>query len=128
MKADGEKGGGETGRTEAGCGALNLFLTSPSPRPLVPRHPFNCPLAAGGSDLLSCTLTRMMSLPLPRPASLALAALLLFTVHAQAQRNDTRAPAAATRTDARPLKLIPHRVSLSGGRSFSLNLPEGFAV
>ena len=26
------------------------------------------------------------------------------------------------------MKLIPRRVSLSGGRSFSLNLPEGFDV
>ena len=26
------------------------------------------------------------------------------------------------------LRLTPHRVSLSGGRSFNLNLPEGFAI
>src|SRR5256714_843266 len=73
----------------------------------------------------------MMSLPLPRPSALALAALLLLTVHAQAQRNDMRARAVepqAGAQGARPLKLTPHRVSLSGGRSFSLNLPEGFAV
>lgn len=29
---------------------------------------------------------------------------------------------------ALPLKLIPHRISLANGRSFDLNLPEGFAI
>ena len=73
----------------------------------------------------------MMSLPLPRPSALALAMLMLLTVHAHAQRSDTGAAAVAPQAGAqgaRLLKLIPHRVSLSGGRSFSLNLPEGFAV
>jgi len=72
-----------------------------------------------------------MSLPLPRPAALALAALMLLSVQAHAQRSDTRAPAAAPQAGAQgehPPRLIPHRVLLSGGRSFSLNLPEGFAV
>jgi glucose/arabinose dehydrogenase len=29
---------------------------------------------------------------------------------------------------ARALKLLPHRISLQGGRSFALNLPEGFEI
>lgn len=31
-------------------------------------------------------------------------------------------------TTARTLKLVPHRISLANGRSFELNLPEGFAI
>jgi glucose/arabinose dehydrogenase len=30
--------------------------------------------------------------------------------------------------EGRGLKLVPHRVALSGGRTFELNLPEGFAI
>jgi hypothetical protein len=29
---------------------------------------------------------------------------------------------------ARGLKLVPHRISLANGKSFDLNLPEGFAI
>ncbi len=50
----------------------------------------------------------------PGPASIALAALLLLSLQVQAA--------------ARALTLKPNRVTLSGGRSFELNLPEGFAV
>jgi glucose/arabinose dehydrogenase len=35
-------------------------------------------------------------------------------------------PSAQTR--ARGLKLVPHRISLANGKSFDLNLPEGFAI
>ena len=31
-------------------------------------------------------------------------------------------------TTAMTLKLLPHRISLANGRSFDLNLPEGFAI
>src|SRR5947199_9790636 len=58
----------------------------------------------------------MIRLPLPRAAAFAFAALLLFSAGVGARQS------------VRPLKLTPRRVSLSGGRSFSLNLPEGFAV
>jgi len=33
-----------------------------------------------------------------------------------------------TATTALTLKLVPHRISLANGRSFDLNLPEGFAI
>ena len=58
----------------------------------------------------------MTRLPLPRPAAVAVAARLLFSA------------SVAARQSVRTLRLIPHRVSLSGGRSFSLNLPEGFEI
>lgn len=58
-------------------------------------------------------------------APLACVALLLVpTVHAQAQRRRERAAPRAERAPA----LKPHRVSLADGRSFNLNLPEGFRV
>jgi len=54
---------------------------------------------------------------------------MLLSVHAHAQRSDAldAVPHAGAQAE-RALKLTPRRVSLSGGRSFSLNLPEGFAV
>jgi glucose/arabinose dehydrogenase len=59
----------------------------------------------------------MIRLPLPRTAAFVCAALLLFS-----------ASAAARQQGARTLKLTPHRITLASGRSFSLNLPEGFEV
>jgi glucose/arabinose dehydrogenase len=58
---------------------------------------------------------------------LAFAALLLFNAAAAtAQRRvPTRRP---SRPNADALRLVPNRVSLSGGKSFDLNLPEGFAI
>ena len=53
----------------------------------------------------------------------AFAALLLFNSQAYAQR---RAP--ARRAPTRDARLVPNRVKLSNGKSFDLNLPEGFAV
>src|ERR1051326_5583815 len=58
----------------------------------------------------------MIRLPLPRTAAFVCAALLLFSA------------SAAARQGTRPLKLTPHRITLASGRSFSLNLPEGFEV
>jgi glucose/arabinose dehydrogenase len=37
-------------------------------------------------------------------------------------------PVKADTITARPTKLVPHRISLANGRSFDLNLPEGFAI
>jgi glucose/arabinose dehydrogenase len=55
-----------------------------------------------------------------RTASLAFAALLIFTANVAAQRVGNRAE--------RSRRLKPQRVSLSGGKSFTLNLPEGFGL
>ncbi|MDT5296503.1 MAG: hypothetical protein QOJ76_3383 [Acidobacteriota bacterium] len=84
-----------------------------------------------------------------RAAFLAVAALLLLNLHAVAQRRGKTARGGAPNNGrasnsdgamsnggvmnnevagARPLKLTPHRVALSGGRSFNLNLPEGYGV
>jgi glucose/arabinose dehydrogenase len=38
------------------------------------------------------------------------------------------AATAGAQTRTRSLKLTPHRISLSGGKSFQLNLPENFAI
>jgi glucose/arabinose dehydrogenase len=57
---------------------------------------------------------------------LAFAALLLSASNITAQRNATTRRAAPSNTGA--LRLVPNRVSLSNGKSFLLNLPEGFAV
>jgi len=59
----------------------------------------------------------MIRLSLPRTAVFVCAALLLFS-----------ASVAARQKGSRPLKLTPHRVTLSNGRSFSLSLPEGFEI
>jgi glucose/arabinose dehydrogenase len=58
------------------------------------------------------------------------AALLLLNLQADAQRGKSHAHGVARnegRELARPLKLMPQRVTLSGGRSFSLSVPEGYA-
>lgn len=52
-------------------------------------------------------------MPRHRRARLLFAALLLLTGSAAAQR---------------PARLLPQRVSLDGGRTFTLNLPEGFRI
>jgi glucose/arabinose dehydrogenase len=57
---------------------------------------------------------------------LAFAALLLFTADVTAQRHTT--PRRATESNAGALRLVANRVSLSGGKPFVLNLPEGFAL
>ena len=58
-------------------------------------------------------------------AALACAALLLVaSAHAQAQRRRERV---APRAEPAPV-LKPQRVSLADGRTFSLNLPEGFRL
>jgi glucose/arabinose dehydrogenase len=56
----------------------------------------------------------------------AFAALLLSASNITAQRNATQRLAAPPNTGA--LRLVPNRISLSGGKSFVLNLPEGFAI
>ncbi len=64
-------------------------------------------------------------MPRPLRASLACAALLLaFTTHAQAQRRPARDAPSAGRAPA----LAPRRVTLADGRTFILNLPEGFGL
>ena len=70
-------------------------------------------------------------MPHRRRMPLAFAALLLLTANVTAQRHTT--PRRATESnagarDAGALRLVPNRVSLSGGNSFVLNLPEGFAL
>jgi glucose/arabinose dehydrogenase len=55
-----------------------------------------------------------------RTASLAFAALLIFTANVAAQRLDNRAE--------RSTRLKPQHVALPGGKSFTLNLPEGFDI
>lgn len=58
-------------------------------------------------------------------ASLACVAfMLVLSVHAQAQRRRERVAPRAEHVST----LRPQRVSLAGGRSFDLNLPEGFRV
>lgn len=62
-------------------------------------------------------------------ASLAVAALLLSS--AQAFARQVRKPRRGTNVTAeagRQPKLLPRRISLNGGRSFDLNLPEGFDI
>jgi glucose/arabinose dehydrogenase len=56
----------------------------------------------------------------------AFAALLLFNFDAAAQRRPARPGEGARAAGA--LRLAPNRVSLPGGRSFVLNLPEGFGL
>jgi glucose/arabinose dehydrogenase len=66
-----------------------------------------------------------------RPASLAFAALLIFTAHASAQRVGTtrrKVPSNAVNKVERSMRLKPQHVSLSGGEAFELNLPEGFDI
>jgi glucose/arabinose dehydrogenase len=55
----------------------------------------------------------------------AFAALLLFNSDSAAQRRAPTRRASESNTAAR---LVPNRVSLSNGKSFTLNLPEGFAL
>jgi glucose/arabinose dehydrogenase len=65
------------------------------------------------------------------PAFYAVAVLLLLCLRTEAQTVKAHThgiDSNASRSVARPLKLTPHRVTLSGGRSFSLSLPEGFAI
>ena len=65
-----------------------------------------------------------------RTASLAVAALFLLTARAaagQGGRRRPRNPPNAAESGRQP-KLTPRRVSLDGGRSFDLNLPEGFDI
>lgn len=62
-------------------------------------------------------------------ASLAVAALLLSSANAFARQ--ARKPRRSTNITAeagQQPKLVPRRVSLSGGASFELNLPEGFRI
>lgn len=62
---------------------------------------------------------------------LAFAALLLLTANVTAQRHTTPrrvVESNARERDAGALRLVPNRVALSGGKSFVLNLPEGFAL
>ncbi|MBV8859516.1 MAG: PQQ-dependent sugar dehydrogenase [Acidobacteria bacterium] len=64
-------------------------------------------------------------MPRPRRALLACVALLFIpTVHADAQRRRERTAPPAERAAA----LKPQRVSLADGRTFNLNLPEGFRI
>ena len=67
-------------------------------------------------------------MPRLRQASLFFAALVLLTGAAAAQRPRRRTPQDDTARAQRPSRLLPHRVSLGGGKSFSLNLPEGFGL
>jgi glucose/arabinose dehydrogenase len=61
-----------------------------------------------------------------RQARLFFAALLFLTGNAAARQSRRRTPARAQA--ARPARLLPQRVSLSGGKSFTLNLPEGYGL
>ncbi|MGB7922155.1 MAG: hypothetical protein WCF57_02800 [Pyrinomonadaceae bacterium] len=53
--------------------------------------------------------------------------LLIVALFLAASLSSPHEAAGATQGE-RASKLKPHRVSLSGGRSFNLNLPEGFAI
>jgi glucose/arabinose dehydrogenase len=68
----------------------------------------------------------------PGAALYAVAALLLLVclrTEAQRVRQETHGGAANSASEAaHALRLTPRRVSLSGGRSFSLSLPEGFDI
>jgi glucose/arabinose dehydrogenase len=66
-------------------------------------------------------------MPHRRRLLFAFAALLLFNFNAAAQRPAParRAPRAG---NVDPVRLVPNRVSLSNGKSFTLNLPEGFGL
>jgi glucose/arabinose dehydrogenase len=63
-----------------------------------------------------------------RRVSLFFAALLSLAGAAAAQRPRNTPHTHVGRSAARPAALLPHRVSLSGGRSFTLNLPAGFEI
>jgi glucose/arabinose dehydrogenase len=66
-----------------------------------------------------------------RRASIVFAALLLLMGNADAQRGSKRPGKVAPNADRqaeRPTRLTPQRISFSGGRSFTLNLPEGYAI
>jgi glucose/arabinose dehydrogenase len=65
-------------------------------------------------------------MPLAFAALLLFTAELLFTPDAAAQRRP--APRPATQTRSRGARLVPNRVKLAGGESYTLNLPEGFAL
>ena len=67
-------------------------------------------------------------MPHHRRAQMLLAALLLLTGTATAQRPRNRTPADAGGRAQRPVRLLPQRVSFSGGKAFTLNLPEGFGI
>ncbi len=69
-------------------------------------------------------------MPHRRRAQLLFAALilLLLTGTAAAQRPRGRTRAGVGGRVTRPARLLPQRVSLSGGKSFTLNLPEGFGI
>ena len=67
----------------------------------------------------------------PRTAPLAVALLLLFASHATARQAGAFAfyEAAWNPVEAaRPPRLVAHRITLAGGKSFDLNLPEGFGI
>src|SRR5687768_4986100 len=67
-------------------------------------------------------------MPHRRRAQMLLAALLLLTGTATAQRSRNRTPTNTGERAQRPAQLLPQRVSLSDGRTFNLNLPEGFGI
>lgn len=71
----------------------------------------------------------MIRLPFPFTAALAVAAVLLTSTSARAQRRGrAHKPAPRAVEQGQTLKLVPNRVALADGRSFSLNLPEGFRI
>jgi glucose/arabinose dehydrogenase len=63
-----------------------------------------------------------------RQASLLFAALLFIAGSVAAQSTRGRTPRGAGVRAEAPPRLLPQRVALSNGRSFSLNLPEGFRL
>jgi glucose/arabinose dehydrogenase len=63
-----------------------------------------------------------------RRMQLLCAALLLLTGTATAQRSRNRTPTNVGERAQRPARLLPQRISLSSGKSFNLNLPEGFGI
>src|SRR5205085_8732092 len=70
-------------------------------------------------------------MPHRRRMPFAFAALLLLNANATAQRHTRPRPVTESNTGARAagaLRLVANRVSLSGGKSFVLDLPDGFAV
>jgi glucose/arabinose dehydrogenase len=65
---------------------------------------------------------RNMTLKHPRPLVISFVFILLISLVPASKKQANAA------RQTRRQKLVPHRISLASGRSFDLNLPEGFAI
>ncbi len=74
-------------------------------------------------------MTRQQSFRAASVAAVAIAALVLSSAQAFARQGRRPRPRPARdAADAGQTRLTPHRVTLSDGRSFELNLPAGFGI